>query len=96
MRPLATRASEDSPEPLKGSCRPLSSLPPGLRAHLCRHSRTPVPQRLRDLGFVADTPLVVVRAAPLGDPVEVEIRGYRVCLRRADVSSLCVVPETPA
>jgi len=51
-----------------------------------------VPTRLRDLGFVPDTTLMVLRQAPLGDPLEVEIRGYRVCLRRADIAALCVVP----
>jgi Fe2+ transport system protein FeoA len=47
---------------------------------------------LADLGFVAGTELAVVRSAPLGDPVEVEIRGYRICLRRRDLRSLCVTP----
>ncbi len=96
MEPTHTPESEQASPPPKGpDCRTLSSLKPGMRARLCHHSETPVPPRLRDLGFVPDTPLRVVRAAPLGDPVEIEIRGYRVCLRRADVSSLCVVSIPP-
>ena len=87
------RPAQETQRPPKGpDCRSLSGLPPGVQARLCHHSEHPVPPRLRDLGFVPDTPLRVVRVAPLGDPIEVEIRGYRVCLRRADVASLCVRP----
>ncbi len=92
MTPEATSV-QPAPRPPKGpDCRSLAVLEPGVRVRLCHHSEHPVPARLRDLGFVPGTSLVVLRQAPLGDPVEVEIRGYRVCLRRADVASLCVVP----
>lgn len=40
------------------------------------------------------TRLRVVRSAPLGDPIELELRGYRLCLRRADLVQVCAVPET--
>ncbi len=77
-------------------CQPLSALPVGVPARLCRHlEASRIPARLADLGFVPDTPLEVVRVAPLGDPVEVEIRGYRLCLRREDIAEICVTPETP-
>ncbi len=45
---------------------------------------TPIGRRLLDLGFVPGTELRVIRRAPLGDPVEYELRGYRVCLRRSE------------
>jgi ferrous iron transport protein A len=41
-------------------------------------------RRLLDLGFVPGTEIRVVRRAPLGDPVEYELRGYRLCLRRSE------------
>jgi ferrous iron transport protein A len=41
-------------------------------------------RRLLDLGFVPGTRVRVVRRAPLGDPVEYELRGYRLCLRRSE------------
>jgi ferrous iron transport protein A len=41
-------------------------------------------RRLLDLGFVPGTGVRVVRRAPLGDPVEYELRGYRLCLRRSE------------
>jgi Fe2+ transport system protein FeoA len=69
----------------------------GATGRLCRHpGASATPERLADLGFVPDTVVRVLRRAPLGDPIEVEIRGYRVCLRRADLARLCVVPEAAA
>jgi ferrous iron transport protein A len=41
---------------------------------------------LRDLGFVAGTRIAVLRAAPLGDPVLYELRGYELSLRRSEAS----------
>jgi Fe2+ transport system protein FeoA len=76
------------------TCVALAELPPGVRARVCSHpAPRPLPARLADLGFVAGTPLVVIRAAPLRDPVEIELRGYRICLRREDLLSVCVTPE---
>ncbi len=64
---------------------------------MCDHATPrPLPARLADLGFVAGTPLEVVRAAPLGNPVEIELRGYRVCLRREELLGVCVTPEPAA
>jgi len=76
------------------SAIPLADLPPGTPARLCAPvNGTAIPRRLQDLGFVPGTPVVVVRRAPLGDPVEIELRGYRLCLRLAQLDSLSVVPD---
>ncbi len=74
----------------------LIDLAPGARARLAAPDagRT-IPRRLLDLGFVPGTPLTVVRRAPLGDPVEIEIRGYRLCLRLAQLDALRVEVEGP-
>jgi ferrous iron transport protein A len=70
---------------------PLIELPPGRVGRLCAPADGRViPRRLQDLGFVPGTPLVIRRRAPLGDPVEIEIRGYRLCLRCAQLDSLRV------
>jgi ferrous iron transport protein A len=79
------------------ACRSLAELPVGARVRLCEHEgASPARRRLLDLGFVPGTALEVVRTAPLGDPLEVSLRGYRICLRRDDVRDVCVVPETEA
>jgi len=70
---------------------PLIDLPPGMPARLYAPVEgRAIPRRLQDLGFVPGTPLVIRRRAPLGDPVEIEIRGYRLCLRVAQLDALRV------
>jgi len=39
-------------------------------------------RRLLEMGLTTGTPLRVIRCAPLGDPIEVEVRGYRLSLRK--------------
>ena len=51
-----------------------------------------IPRRLADLGFVPGTELCILRRAPFGDPIELEIRGYRLCLRAEQVENLRVTP----
>jgi Fe2+ transport system protein FeoA len=75
---------------------PLTELRPGQRGRLVAPpAGEEPPRRLQDLGFVPDTTLEVVRRAPLGDPVEIELRGYRLCLRVAQLSGLRVHVEEP-
>jgi ferrous iron transport protein A len=56
----------------------------------------PIDQRLRDLGLLPGTELRVLRRAPLGDPVEYELRGYRLCLRRSEAARVQVRPAAGA
>jgi ferrous iron transport protein A len=46
--------------------------------------------RLLEMGFVSGTPVRVVRVAPLADPMEVELHGYHLSLRRADARTVFV------
>ncbi|RMG22912.1 MAG: ferrous iron transport protein A [Armatimonadetes bacterium] len=48
---------------------------------------TPELRRLQELGLTPGTVFQVVRVAPLGDPVEIALRGYRLCLRRSEASA---------
>jgi Fe2+ transport system protein FeoA len=53
-------------------------------------------RRLRDLGLLPRTRIRVVRRAPLGDPCVYALRGYRLCLRRADARHVLVrIQATP-
>jgi ferrous iron transport protein A len=56
---------------------------------------TVVGRRLADLGFLPRTQVRVLRSAPLGDPVVYELRGYRLCMRRAEAARVMVVPVDP-
>jgi ferrous iron transport protein A len=72
----------------------LSDLVPGQRARVQGVDvSTPAGRRLLDLGFLPDTVVAVLRTAPLGDPAVYEIRGYRLCLRRADAAHIRVRVE---
>lgn len=53
---------------------------------------TPEIRRLQELGLTPGTVIHVVRAAPLGDPIEIALRGYRLCLRRAEAASFILEP----
>jgi ferrous iron transport protein A len=72
---------------------PLAELAPGCAGRLEIAAPESVALRLAELGLVAGTRVLVVRRGPLGDPVELELRGYRLCVRRADLAGLEVVPE---
>lgn len=47
-------------------------------------------QRLMDLGITRGATIEVVRAAPLGDPIEVRLRGFMLTLRRAEAEYITV------
>ena len=87
--------SADTPQTRSPSGRcPLSELPPGQKAVIDEvDASTTIGRRLQDLGFVARTPVTVVRYAPLGDPVLYELRGTRLCLRRSEAKLIQVRPE---
>lgn len=40
--------------------------------------------RLREMGVLPGTPVTLVRTAPLGDPLEIQVRGYSLTLRRSE------------
>jgi ferrous iron transport protein B len=49
-------------------------------------------RRLLELGVVPGTPIRVTKVAPMGDPIEVEIRGARFFLRKEEASHVAVLP----
>ena len=48
------------------------------------------------MGFTPNTPLLVQKIAPLGDPVELFLRGYALTLRRSEAAQITVVREEGA
>ena len=49
-----------------------------------------VKRRIMDMGITKGTEIYVRKVAPLGDPVEVTVRGYELSLRKADADMICV------
>lgn len=64
---------------------PFSKLQKGMRVRVT-HACDDCPEgvRLQEMGMVEGTEFTVVKVAPLGDPVEISFRGYRLCLRKSD------------
>ena len=48
------------------------------------HGEGAVKRRLMDMGITKGTQVHIRKVAPLGDPVEVKVRGYELSLRKAD------------
>ena len=48
------------------------------------HGEGPLKRRIMDMGITKGVDVYIRKAAPLGDPVEVTVRGYELSLRRAD------------
>ena len=48
----------------------------------------PVKRRIMDMGITKGTEVFVRKVAPLGDPMEVTVRGYELSLRKADTEMI--------
>lgn len=47
-------------------------------------------QRLLAMGIIKGTQITVIKLAPLGDPVEIKVKGYHLSLRREEASKISV------
>ena len=52
------------------------------------HGEGPVKRRIRDMGITKGVEVFVRKVAPLGDPLEVTVRGYELSLRKADAEMI--------
>ena len=48
----------------------------------------PVKRRIMDMGITKGVEVYVRKVAPLGDPIEVTVRGYELSIRKADASMI--------
>lgn len=48
----------------------------------------PLKRRIMDMGITKNTELYVQKVAPLGDPVQITVRGYQLSLRKGDSSCI--------
>lgn len=69
----------------------LSELKPGEEATICGlKDGSSNYNRLRELGLIDGTPLRVIKFAPLGDPIEIKVRGFYLSLRKSMAHQICV------
>jgi ferrous iron transport protein A len=75
-----------------GDTRTLCCLPYGVRARVVAVAGAgAVARRLMEMGVVPGAPVRVIKAAPLGDPIQVRVRHYDLALRRTEAQTISVM-----
>lgn len=49
--------------------------------------------RLLDMGLIPKTRVRLIKTAPMGDPIEIEVRGYNLTLRTDDAKKIVIIAE---
>ena len=74
--------------------KPLNELKPRERGKIIRvGGGGGIHRRLLDMGLVSGSEVEVERVAPLGDPIEVKIKGYHLSLRKEEAANIQVEVE---
>lgn len=69
----------------------LSDLPVGASATIREFPKSGAAfVRLREMGLLTGTKVTLVRTAPLGDPLEIKLRGYLLSLRKSEADHVLV------
>jgi len=80
---------------MAAASQPLTALPIGAAATVTEIN---IPAehrgRLLEMGLLVGTPVELVRFAPLGDPVEIKVRGYHLTLRKHEADLIFVQRES--
>ena len=67
----------------------LREIPIGGTAKVVKiHGEGAVKRRIMDMGITKGVEIYVRKVAPLGDPIEITVRGYELSLRKADAESI--------
>ena len=67
----------------------LKEVPVGGKARVVRiHGEGAVKRRIMDMGITKGVEIYVRKVAPLGDPIEITVRGYELSIRKADAESI--------
>ena len=69
--------------------RTLKDVKVGESATVARlHGEGPVKRRIMDMGITKCVEIFVRKVAPLGDPMEMNVRGYEISIRKADAEMI--------
>ena len=66
----------------------LRDLKPGERGVVVGWAGSTPPTRLLEMGVMRGTEIEIVKLAPLGDPIEIKLRGYHLSLRRQEAEQI--------
>ena len=70
----------------------LREVPIGETAKVVKlHGQGAIKRRIMDMGITRGVEIYVRKVAPLGDPIEIKVRGYELSLRKADAELIEVV-----
>jgi ferrous iron transport protein A len=74
--------------------QPLTSVALGTSATVAEINLPPESRsRLMEMGLLVGTKVELVRFAPLGDPVEIKVRGYNLTLRKHEAERILIRPN---
>ncbi len=77
--------------PVPAALQPLTSVAFGTTVTVAEIKLPPESRpRLMEMGLLVGTPVELVRFAPLGDPVEIKVRGYNLTLRKHEAEQIFV------
>ena len=67
----------------------LNDIKPGQTATIWRlHGEGAVKRRIMDMGLTKGTQVTVCKVAPLGDPIELAVRGYELSIRKDEAAAI--------
>ena len=76
---------------MSAPAQPLTSVALGSKATVAEIKVPPESRsRLMEMGLLVGTSIELVRFAPLGDPVEIKVRGYNLTLRKQEAEQILV------
>lgn len=76
---------------MEGAVESLSALAPGTRGRVTGFDLLPeARQRLLEMGLTLGAEFEVVRFAPMGDPIDIKVRGYHLSLRKREANGVQV------
>jgi len=86
-------AAGQTPDPPTPDPQTLATLAVGASA-IVTEIRVPPEHRgrLLEMGLLVGTPVQLIRFAPLGDPIEIKVRGYNLTLRKHEAELIWVRP----
>jgi ferrous iron transport protein A len=82
---------------MAAATQPLTSVSVGTTVTVTEIKLPPASRpRLMEMGLLVGTPVELVRFAPMGDPLEIKVRGYHLTLRRHEAEQIWVRANDPA
>lgn len=55
------------------------------------HGNDAISKRLMEMGIVPGVSIKVIKTAPLGDPIEIRVRGYNLAMRRNEAEAIEII-----